>query len=341
MLSAVENDIGHAGQGFHVVENRGLSPEAPLDGTDVLGPGFAHMSLNGGHEGCGFAADEGAASADHLQLKPFPGAHHIVAQNSRRLRIADGLADVTDRDDIFVTDIQESLFGADGEGADSHALQHAVGVAVHDGTVHKCAGIALVAVAGHVLGKVVISCCGAPFDGGGEAGAAAAPETRIIHLAKNLLRRHGEGLLQRLVAAGGDILVKACGINVSGVPQGNLHLGGIKGIFLKRAGFCAVRIFVEEAFHHFILQDGGGEDLIHVGRLYMKISRTGGENGYDRPVFTEAFAAGLFDGTFYFCRSAGFGELLPEFLRQKKTAVCGTSGAAAYADGFHSPPPFR
>ena len=85
------------------------------------------------------------------------------------------------------------MAGADGIAADEHALNHTVGVAFKDGTVHERTGVALVGITDDVLLLAGLVVSGFPLHASGEAGAAAAPETGFFQFLDD---RHPVALFQ-------------------------------------------------------------------------------------------------------------------------------------------------
>ena len=86
-----------------------------------------------------------------------------------------------------MADVDKTLPGADGIGADGHALDDGVGIALHHRPVQKGAGIALGAVADEKLRIARSFPAEAPFAAGGEAAAAPAPQAGLIHRLQNRL----------------------------------------------------------------------------------------------------------------------------------------------------------
>ena len=130
-----------------------------------------------------------------------------------------------------------------------------MGVALQHGAVHKRAGVALVGVADHILLVGLILPCGVPFEPGGEARAAAAPQPGDAHLFNDLLGRHGgDRLLCGLVAAGGYVLFDVLGIDNAAVAQHDALLLGKEGLVLPGDG----QILHDPAVHQVLFHDGGG-----------------------------------------------------------------------------------
>ena len=86
-----------------------------------------------------------------------------------------------------MADVDKTLPGADGIGADGHALHDGVGIALHHRPVQKGAGVALGAVADDKFLLTRRVPTEAPFAAGGEAAAAPAPQAGLIHRLQNRL----------------------------------------------------------------------------------------------------------------------------------------------------------
>ncbi len=108
--------------------------------------------------------------------------------------------------------------------ADDHPLDDQVRVALHEIAVDKGAGVALIGVADHVLGRVLGSAQKVPLPPGGKARAAAAPQAGLRHLGDHLLVRHAQGLGQPLVAAPGNVVVDLLRIDDPAVGHEPPHL---------------------------------------------------------------------------------------------------------------------
>ena len=93
------------------------------------------------------AADEGAGAHVYMDPEGEVCAHDVIAQKTVLLRLGDGRFQPAHGQRILRPDINIPLVAAHGAAGDHHALQHAVGVTLHNGAVHERTGIALVAVA--------------------------------------------------------------------------------------------------------------------------------------------------------------------------------------------------
>ena len=194
-------------------------------GNGGRGRGSPRPALDGAHEGGLFAADEGAGAHADLEVELEAGAHDVLAEQAHLAGLVDGVLQPLDRQRVLGPQVDEALLGADGVGADGHALDEAVRVAFQHRPVHERPGVALVGVAEDVL-DVRLGLPGElPLEPGGEAGAAAAAQAAAEHFAHHLVGLHlGEDLGQGLVALAGDVLLDLERVDDARVAQDDLDL---------------------------------------------------------------------------------------------------------------------
>ena len=80
-----------------------------------------------------------------MEVEAEVGAQDVVAQQAHLLRLGDGRFQAGDRQRVLCADIDIALVAAGSHGGDEHSLDDGVGVALHDGAVHKGAWVAFVA----------------------------------------------------------------------------------------------------------------------------------------------------------------------------------------------------
>ena len=119
---------------------------------------------------------------------------------------------------IFVSYVEEALLRAYRKGSYRKSFKHGVGIALQNGAVHERAGVALVAVAAHVLDFRLLLLCRKPLPPGGEARAAAAAQAGLLYFLDYLVLGHGEGLLKAFVTAGRQIILHPQRVYESNVP---------------------------------------------------------------------------------------------------------------------------
>ena len=142
------------------------SPETGREGR--TGPRHSPGALDGGHQRGLFAADKGAGAFFDLQVEAKAGVQDIVSEQTVLLHLLHSCGQSLDSQRVFGTDVDETLGGADGVGADEHTLEDGVRVTFEDGSVHESTGVTLVGVADDVLlstGSVVAEL---PLQTGGE-----------------------------------------------------------------------------------------------------------------------------------------------------------------------------
>ena len=208
-------------------------------------------------------------------MKALSGAEYIVADYAVLFGGLNGLAKTLYGVGVFCADVYVSLGRAAGDTCDYHALEHLVGIALHDGAVHESAGVTLVAVADDVFdGRVLVSGYLRPFLAGREARTAAAAQTRVGDLGDDLVGSHVEqGLFKRGISADGDILLYALGGDVAAVGESHAGLALVERYILLAAVGAAV-VVIYESVYDFALEYGAFDYLIAVLRLYLHIKDT-------------------------------------------------------------------
>ena len=275
--------------------HRGLAPQTLIHRAGRLDAGHTPLALDGGGQGAALAADEGTGAPVDVHMEAEAAAHDVVAQQTDLCGFFDGGLQPLHRQRIFGADVDIALGGAGGHTGDHHALQNGVGVALHDGAVHKRTGVTLVAVADHILHVGYVAPHALPFAPGGEAAAAAATEAGVGDLLADSFRRHGE---QRLfkggVAALGDVFVQILGIAGAAAGQHHAVLLFIEGdILLPGVGDTVPLIgqtLDDLAAHHRLFHD-----LAAVLRLDMDVHDAQRLDMYQRAHLAEAVAAAHLD----------------------------------------------
>ena len=260
-VRALQNDLGDVGIGFHVVQHRGLLPQTLFYGSGGLGSGHAAAALDGSGQCGAFAADERARAPVDVHMEGEVGAEDVVTQQSPFLQLGNGVAQPCHGHGVFRADVDVAVFRTDGVSGDHHALDELEGVAFHNGAVHKRAGVALVAVADHIAHGLLLTGDLLPLPSGGEAAAAAAAQAGAVHFVDDLVPGHGEhGLLQRVKAAGGQILVQGFGVELAAVFQNNPGLLRDEGNFIG-LNVDLFALLVEQALDDLVAQNALFHDL--------------------------------------------------------------------------------
>ena len=233
--AAAEDDLPDVGEGFHVVQDARLLPEAGHGGEGGPRSRHAALALDGGHQRRFLAADEGAGALVDLQIEVKAGSQDILSQQAVFLGLVDGDVQAVDGQRILGPAVDVTLVGADGLGGDDHPFQNGMGVRLQDAAVHEGAGIAFVGVAQDVFDVARRGGGELPFHARRESGAAAAAQTRIEDLLDDLLRRHfGQGLGHAGIAVPGDVLLDLLRIDEAPVSEHPQILQGEEGDLLHR-----------------------------------------------------------------------------------------------------------
>ena len=287
-VHAVADDQGNVGEGLHVVEDGGLAPQALLNGAGRLHPGHAALALDGGGQGAALAADEGACAPVHMDAEVKAAAQDVIPQQAQLLGLGNGGFQPGHSQGILGPDVDIALVAAGGQARDHHALQHGMGVALHNGAVHEGAGVALVAVADDILDRRILAA-------GGEAAAAPAPEAGVDDVPADLLIRHLEqGTLEAGVAALGDVLLDVLGVAGAAVLQHHPVLLLIeRNVLLPGIGHAVQT--VHQAVDDLAAQNGLFQDLVAVLGLDVDVHDAHGLDVDQGTHLAEAVAAAHLD----------------------------------------------
>ncbi len=140
-----------------------------------------------------------------------------------------------DRDGILGSHVDEALGGADGIGAENHALHHQVRIALEQRPVHERPRITFVGVADDVLRVALGGARELPLPAGRESCPTASAQARRENFVDDLLRGH---VRQRLgdgrVAAAGDAVFEAGGVDRAAVAQDEPVLVFVEGDVLRQ-----------------------------------------------------------------------------------------------------------
>ena len=96
----------------------------------------------------------------------------MVSQKSALLRLGNGQLQTADGQRVLCPYVDVSFLGAYRVSRDHHALDHLVGISLHDAPVHKRARIALVSITDNVTFFLGLSGHLGPFITGGESAAS-------------------------------------------------------------------------------------------------------------------------------------------------------------------------
>ena len=154
-----------------------------------------------------------------MQVEVEAPAQDVLAQQAVLGGLLDGACHPMHGQRVLGADVDDTFTGAGDVGADDHAFQQGLRVALDLVAVHVGAGIALVRVADDVLGVALGLAQELPLAAGGEAGAAAPAQLGGLDLLDHRFRiAVDEYLVQRLVTAHGDVLLDVVRADQPAVP---------------------------------------------------------------------------------------------------------------------------
>ena len=232
----------------------------------VLRARLADPALKRSHQGGRFAANEGPRAARDTHVEGEVAAQDVVAEHAGLAGGVDGDVRVVQRQGVLVADVDITAPGADGVGADEHALQDRVRVALEDAAIHVGSRIAFVGVADD---KPLVTWCvpaALPLPPGRESAAASAAQSGSLHLLDDLLRRQfGEHLREGAVATQGDVVLDRARIDELVLTQEHAVLCRVEGdLGLLLVRLAVMRVDVDEPLYHIVTRDRHGDDLAHI-----------------------------------------------------------------------------
>jgi len=114
---------------------------------------------------------------DNLDVKRELRAKYAFPAQSERARLLECRVNMLDGQRVFVADIENAVRGARCVGANQHALQDAVRVALEHAAVHVGSRVAFIGVAYEVFAMCAgLLCQQFPFKARGKTRAAAPPK---------------------------------------------------------------------------------------------------------------------------------------------------------------------
>ena len=169
-----------------------------------------------------------------------------------------------------------------------------------------------------------------PLDPGGKAGAAASPQPGLRDLVDHCLGRHVvQHLGQRRVAAGGDVILDAGGVDQAVEVEQVTGLPGVEGnIVLVGDLLSGNGIGVEQAVDDLVAGRRPGDDFVHILRLDGLVEDALRLHHKQRPLLAEAVTA----GHAHIGGGAVPAKLSPQSVEHPLTAVDATAGAPAERD---------
>ena len=131
----------------------------------------------------------------------------FLPRNPLRIGVLDRLLHDHRQIAILAANVDVRRVRADGERGDHRAFNHGVRIVLENQAVFAGAGLALIAVAKHILWFGRLLRDKRPLHPGAEPGAAASAQAGVLHLVDDGVRLHGERLLHGLVAVQFEIAI--------------------------------------------------------------------------------------------------------------------------------------
>ena len=186
-------------------------------------------------------------------------------------------------------------------------------IAFHHAAIHERAGIALVAIADHVLHVARRLGNRAPLQAGGISAAAAPAQAALGDPVDHAIRRHfGQRRQQRLVAVARNVVVDLFGIDVARILQHHANL------------LVEVLVQIALQFRHRLVAEAV-DDRLRIRRLHLRVERLVGINAHQRSRRAGPHAAGFANQ-----------DLLAGGLRELHQRVAQLSRALARACQVHA-----
>ena len=208
-----------------------------------------------------------------------------------------------------------------------HAFQDPVGISLQEAAVHVGPGIALVGVADDVFHGVGLFPGLVPLQGGGEPGAAAAPQAGGLDFGDDSLRAvFSQGLEKGGIPADREVVVDRGRVDEGVVAEDLPLLLGVEGDVLFVFGqFARGRIPEKEGRHRLLFPDGFGDDGPGVLRVDFLVEQVVGLNDDVRFGLAVPVAPGDPDG--HLLVELGFLERGPEGVDDLDGAAGPAAGA--------------
>ena len=262
-------------------------------------------------------------------MQPFLRTHDRFPDDPPRFCVFQRFFHMLHCQIIFIPDIEESFFRPDGNGCDGKALDHRMGIAFQDRPVHECARVSLVAVAGHILGEVIIGSCCAPLPPGREASPAPSPQSGRFHFCDHFVRRHLQGFLKRLIAAQFQVVLNILRIDLSNMTESQFLLMCVERVFLLGTNPVPLIIFIHEPRDLLIFQHTLLQNFRHIFWFYFIVDQIIRHDLHDRTIFAETVTSRCLNLRDHIGVCAVFFYFTAEGFYHVHTAVCPAPGAAA------------
>ena len=245
------------GDGFHVVDRCRTAIQAGVGGKRGLEARHPLPAFQAFEEGGLLAADVGAGADVEMYVEVPVRAAGVLADQPGLIGLADGPPQGLGLAVELAAYVNVAHVGAHGDAGEQRALQQLMGLVAKDFPVLAGAGLALVGVDHQVVGPAVGDLGHeGPFHSGAEAGAAASPEPRVLHLVDDPVAAPGDQRLGIVPVAARPRALQAhvlesvkVGENAVGVAEHH-EAPGLSPRPSPRPSDCPVRVVSPPAGSH-------------------------------------------------------------------------------------------
>ncbi len=198
----------HIDQSFHILNHRGLTPQANLHRIGGLQARLTAFALQRFKHGRLFAADVSARAAVHRNVQAKTAVQDVFAEQAILIGIGDRLDPAFDAQEKLAPNIDKGALRPNGIGSNDNTFNNLMRVAFNNRAVLEGAWFSFVRVHRKIANDVIAFWHETPLQPGGKTSAPTPAQARTFHEVNDFVGFHGQRLTHRLVAAmikvGGD-----------------------------------------------------------------------------------------------------------------------------------------
>ncbi len=143
--------------------------------------------------------------------------HNIFTQQTKLLRLGDGIFHALNRKLVFPADIDVALTSANSVTCDEHTFDDAVRITLQDQAVFKGTWLAFISIADNIFLMPVSLAHKAPFKPSGETRSTAALKPGGFDLVNDFFRSQFQSNTECLVAIVGNVIFDVIGVDLPNV----------------------------------------------------------------------------------------------------------------------------
>ena len=270
-VGTIQQDLRYIGKCFYVIQDGRFFPESFFNGTRRFYTRHTTISFDGCSQGRTFTTYECAGTTVDVHMEAEICTQDVVSQKSFVLQLCDGVTQTFYRVRILCTHIDITILCFHSVGGNHHTFNQTIGITFHNGTIHKCSRVSLVAVTYYETCGFFLTGYLFPLFASRETAASTASQSGLINFIDNLVWCHiKQCFFQCQESAARQILFKGFCFQLSTVLQYET------GLFLnKRNVFrCLINLsflFVQKAFYYIISFYTSLENFFAVIQFYFCI----------------------------------------------------------------------